>query len=106
MLNYSYNTSRNCFWIAVICLLFFVGTGCMESSGEHFKNLDKEADNYYARRDYKAALKTWKNALSIRPDSSAVYRKIGNTYLKAGRPFKGGRGIQQCDPAAAGCMGC
>ncbi len=88
MITYSYNTSRNCFWIAVICLLFFISTGCMESSEKHFKNLDKEADNYYARRDYKAALKTWKNALSIRPDSSAVYRKIGNTYLRLADPLE------------------
>lgn len=60
----------------------------MESSEKHFKNQDKEADNYYARRDYKAALKTWKNALSIQPDSSAVYRKIGNTYLRLADPLK------------------
>ncbi|MDL1967361.1 MAG: tetratricopeptide repeat protein [Deltaproteobacteria bacterium] len=60
----------------------------MESSEEHFENLDKEADNYYARRNYKAALKTWKKALTIQPDSSAVYRKIGNTHLRLANPLK------------------
>ncbi|MCJ7615234.1 MAG: tetratricopeptide repeat protein, partial [Desulfobacterales bacterium] len=58
----------------------------MESSEERFNNLNKEAANYYARREYKAALKTWKSALAIHPDSAAVYRKIANTYLKLAEP--------------------
>ncbi|MBU4099914.1 MAG: tetratricopeptide repeat protein, partial [Proteobacteria bacterium] len=72
--------------IIIICLLLFISTGCMESSEERFNNLNKEADNYYARREYKAALKTWKSALAIQPDSAAVYRKIANTYLRLAEP--------------------
>lgn len=81
----SYNILRQ---IIAICLLFFINLGCMESSEEQFNNLDKKADNYYACRDYKAALKTWKKALSIQADSFAVYRKIGNTYLKLADPLR------------------
>ncbi len=63
--------------VAFFCVLVIKST---ENKEELCDRLCREGDTYFALKEYEMALDIWKRALSLNPESTTIYRKIGMAH--------------------------
>lgn len=64
---------------AIFLLCLFIAS-CTESPENIYQRLDNTGNDYFKEHNYQKALETWKQIVPIKPDSPALYQKIGDCY--------------------------
>lgn len=78
-------------FFSIVFLLFVFSTGYSQST----KDLVKQGDLYYGKKDYKKALGFYVDALNQNPDDADVNLKVGMSYLYSETKSKAARYIDK-----------
>jgi tetratricopeptide (TPR) repeat protein len=76
--NSNYSNNPITFLLPLLFCIFI--SSCAESPEKIYQRLDNAGNNYFKEHNYQKALEAWEQIIPLKPDSPALFQKIGDCY--------------------------